>query len=297
VEARKERDALENDFEAIMETRISNLIEDNGMFMQLPIFSDIDLFFPPLDFELDSPPQVLAVSPRNHIVLDRSYLLKPGLEIEDVAKIEAQTEKTGVSALVVQSGGVATYPSVVPELASYDEMVETVIHEWIHQYLAFFPLGSSYFGSAETRTLNETVASLAGGEMAAAFLGRYPEPVPPPPEPAVAADFNFAEEMRSLRQRVEDLLNAGKVTEAEELMDTKRADFEEAGVYFRRINQAYFAFHGTYADTPASIDPIGPKMELLRKRAGSIGAFVRLARSLGSEDELDALLARQEAEG
>jgi hypothetical protein len=79
-------------------------------------------------------------------------------------------------------------------------------------------------------------------------------------------------------------------------METKRADFEEAGAYFRRINQAYFAFHGSYADTPSSIDPIGPKMELLRKRAGSVGAFVRLARDLAAEDELDELLARQEGE-
>ena len=295
-EAREEREALENDFEAIMETRISDLLEDNGLYMNPPIFSDIDLFFPPLDFELDSPPRVLAVSPRDRIELDRSYLLTPGLELEDVTAIEAETEESGVSALVIQTGGVATYPSVIPELASYDDMVETAIHEWLHQYLSFYPLGRSYFGGAEMRTLNETVAHLAGGELAAAFIARHGEPVAPPPPPAVAPDFVLAEEMRSLRTRVGELLDAGMVAEAEQLMEAKRADFEEAGAYFRRINQAYFAFHGSYADTPSSIDPIGPKMELLRKRAGSVGAFVRLARDLGSEDELDELLARQEAE-
>jgi hypothetical protein len=296
-EARRERDALENDFEDIMESRISDLLEDNGLYMNPPIFSDIDLFFPPLDFELDSPPRVLAVSPRDRIELERSYLLTPGLELEDVEAIEEETEDTGdVSALVVQTGGVATYPSVIPELASYGDMVETVIHEWLHQYLVFFPLGRSYFGGEETRTLNETVANMAGRELAAQFIERHVEPVPPPPPPAVAADFVLAEEMRSLRQRVQDLLDAGEVGQAEELMETKRADFEEAGAYFRRINQAYFAFHGSYADTPSSIDPIGPKMELLRKRAGSVGAFVRLARDLAAEDELDELLARQEGE-
>jgi hypothetical protein len=176
-------------------------------------------------------------------------------------------------------------------------MVETVIHEWLHQYLTFYPLGRSYFGGQETRTLNETVVNVASHELRDQFLDRYPEPLPPPPPPAIAPDFILDEELHSLRTRVEELLDAGEVEEAEQLMKDKRADFEEAGVYIRRINQAYFAFHGTYADTPASIDPIGPKTELLRKRAGSVGAFVRLARGLTSEDELDELLARQEVEG
>ena len=100
--------------------------------MNPPLFSDIDLFFPPLDFELDRPPKVLAVSPRDHIELDRSYLLAPGLEPEAVAAVESETEETGVSALVVNTGGVATYPSVIPELETHRDVVETAIHEWLH---------------------------------------------------------------------------------------------------------------------------------------------------------------------
>ena len=78
--------------------------------------------------------------------------------------------------------------------------------------------------------------------------------------------------------------------EAERLMSEKRDEFQSKGVYIRRINQAYFAFHGSYADTPGSIDPIGPKLQSLRDRAGSAARFVRLARGISSESDLDRLL-------
>ncbi len=292
AQARRERDAIENDVEEILEGRISDFLRDQGLVMNPPLFSDIDLFFPPLDFELDRPPKVLAVSPRDHIELNRSYLLVPGLEPEEVAAVESETEETGVSALVVNTGGVATYPSVIPELDSYGDMVETAIHEWLHQYLAFYPLGRNYFRGGEARTLNETVASLASSELADLFMERYGSPSPPPSPPVgTPTDFDFRAEMRSLRLRVEDLLAQGQVERAERLMGEKRDDFEEQGIYIRRINQAYFAFFGSYADTPSSIDPIGPKLQRLRDGAASVTDFVRLVRGLTSQADLDRLLA------
>jgi hypothetical protein len=291
AEARRERDAIENDAEEVLEGRISNLLRDEGLVMNPPLFSDIDMLFPPLDFELDRTPKVLAVSPRDRIELDRDYLLAAGLEPEEIAAIERETEEEGVSALVVTSGGVSTYPSVVPELASYGDMVDTAIHEWLHQYLAFYPLGSSYFRSAEARTLNETVANMAGSELAGLFIERYGSPVEERPAAEPSSDFDFRSSMRALRMEVEALLSEGRIEEAERLMDRKRDEFEVEGVYVRRINQAYFAFHGSYADTAGSIDPIGPKLETLRERTGSAAAFVLAARSLTSEDELDRLLS------
>ena len=297
--ARRERGTIENEIEEILEGRISDFLADEGLAMNPPLFSDIDLFFPPLDFELDRPPKVLAVSPRDRIELDRNYLLAAGLEADAVAEIESETEESGVSALVVNTGGVATYPSVIPELGSYHTIVETAIHEWLHQHLIFYPLGRSYFSGQEARTLNETVANLAGRELADLFMERYGSPTPPAP-PAqtsaqtggrLAGDFDFRAEMRALRLEVEELLAAGRVEEAERLMDEKRDEFEGNGVYIRRINQAYFALYGSYADTPSSIDPIGPKLQRLREQAGSAVEFVRLARGLDSEAALDRLLA------
>ena len=37
--------------------------------------------------------------------------------------------------------------------------------------------------------------------------------------------------------------------------------FFDNGIHIRKINQAYFAFYGTYADGPASSNPVGPKIE------------------------------------
>ncbi len=291
TEARRERDGIENDVEEVLEGRISDFLQDQGFAMNPPLFSDIDLFFPPLDFELDRPPKVLAVSPRDHIDLDRSYLLAPGLDADDVAAVEEETEETGVSAVVVNTGGVATYPSVIPELASYDQMVETAIHEWLHQYLSFYPLGRNYFSGSDTRTLNETVANLAGRELADLFIDRYGSPIPPAAPAEAPRNFDFRAEMRALRLQVEELLAQGRVAQAERLMQEKRDEFEANGVYIRRINQAYFAFQGSYADTAGSIDPIGPKLQRLRERTGSAVEFVRLVRSLTSEADLDRLLA------
>jgi hypothetical protein len=96
--------------------------------------------------------------------------------------------------------------------------------------------------------------------------------------------------MRALRQDVEAMLADGRIEEAEALMAAKRDEFEEKGVFIRKLNQAYFAFHGFYADTPASIDPIGPKLQALLDSSGSPGEFVRAASRITSRAELDEAL-------
>src|SRR3990172_2028448 len=61
AEARRERDGIENDVEETLESRISDFLRDQDLAMNPPLFSDIDLLFPPVDFELDRPPKLLAV--------------------------------------------------------------------------------------------------------------------------------------------------------------------------------------------------------------------------------------------
>jgi len=206
-----------------------------------------------------------------------------------------------VSALVTGVGGVGTYPSVVPPGADYGSLLETVAHEWLHHYLFFRPLGWRYFQDPALATINETVASIAGRELGALVAARYPlsasapagrgdaaEVSPPrPPDP----DIDFNQVMRELRLRVDRLLAEGKVEEAEHLMEEKRRLLVDNGYFIRRINQAYFAFHGLYADTPASSSPTGPKLEELRRRSDSLGDFIHTAARITSEADLDRLLA------
>ena len=310
-----ERAGLQNRVQDIIEGRMTSIIRDQGLAMRPPLFSDLGLVFPPVNFQLAAPPRVLAVSPRDHVELSVSHLLSPGLDITTVEDIERQAESAGdpakyphgVSALVINSGGLAAYPSIVSNLDSYESLIDTAFHEWTHQYLAFFPLGSRYYQSNDLRTLNESTANLSGHSMAVIYFQRYahfsPEPSATPqptqapspsagPGASLAPAFDFNAEMRTLRRQVDDLLAAGKIEEAEQLMDQKRDEFQTKGIYIRKLNQAYFAFHGSYADTPGSIDPIGPKLQTLLDRMGSPGAFLRQAATLTSRADLDVLLGR-----
>jgi hypothetical protein len=301
-DAEKRLDALENDVEDVIEGRVTAVLKDQGLALEPPLFSDLGLVFPPVDFEIDATPRVLAVSPRERIELRDSYLLEPNIPPPEIDQIEREAESDnvdgrGVSALIIRTGGLSSYPSVVFEDAPYDSLMETVFHEWLHSYLIFFPLGASYFGSSEARTLNESVANIGGKELARLYFERYGSPAetcgadPTPvasPKPVPA--FDFTGEMRALRQQVEAMLAEGRTEEAEALMAAKRDEFAAKGVFIRRLNQAYFAFHGFYADSPGSIDPLGPKLQTLLERAGSAGEFVRVASKITSREELDAAL-------
>jgi hypothetical protein len=272
------------------------VVEDEGLTTSLPLFSQVRFVFPPLDFEFHQPPSVLVISPRDHISLDQAILLRRGLTSEQVTALEEETAASGVSSLVMNISGIATYPSTVPEYASYEEVLETVAHEWLHQYLFFHSLGSHYFDNATLRTLNETVANIGGRQIADLVQQRFPLPQPSfaaadgaPEEPRI----DFKAEMHELRLEVDRLLNEGKVGEAEALMEEKREFLAESGFYIRKINQAYFAFNGLYGDTPASSSLIGPKMVALQRLSPSLGDFIRSVAGITSEEELDRLLAER----
>jgi hypothetical protein len=296
-EQRKEQQQLENKVEAILEKRVSSVVEHEGLTTSLPLFSNVRFVFPPLDFEFDQPPRVLVISPRERISHDQAILLRRGLTNEQVLALEEETAATGVSSLVVSIGGIATYPSTVPEHASYEDALEIVAHEWLHQYLFFHPLGSHYFDNDTLRTLNETLANIGGREIADLVQQRFPLPQPNHVAAAEAAReeprIDFRAEMHELRLEVDRLLSEGEIGEAEALMEEKREFLAENGFYIRKINQAYFAFHGLYGDTPASSSPIGPKMLELRRLNPSLGAFIRSVADITSEDELDRLLAER----
>jgi hypothetical protein len=302
-DAEKRLAELENDVEDTIEGRATAVLDDQKLTLEPPLFSDLGLVFPPVDFEIDGTPRVLAISPRERIELRNSYLLEPNIPLPEIEQIErdaesANTDGHGVSALVIRTGGFSSYPSVVFEDAPYDSLMETVFHEWLHSYLIFFPLGQGYFGSSETRTLNESVANIGGKDLARLYFERYgtldqacgAQLSPSATQAPAASGFDFTSEMRALRRQVEAMLAQGQVEAAEALMAAKRDEFQTKGVFIRRLNQAYFAFHGFYADSPGSIDPIGPKLETLLERVGSPGEFVRRASGVTTRADLDALL-------
>jgi hypothetical protein len=296
--ARRERDRLENTVQAVLEERVARVAEEAGLKSSFPFFPRVRWLFPPVDFEFTAPPNVLAISPRERIYLESTRLLKSDLTLEDIEKVERRWEAKGVSALVVGVGGVGTYPSAVPYDGDYGHLLETVAHEWLHQYLFFRPLGSRYFRGPALATINETVADMAGSELGELAAERYPLSAGLPAgqagageAPTPTPEIDFDQVMRELRREVDGLLAEGKVAEAESLMEERRQFLADHGYFIRRINQAYFAFHGLYATTSASSSPIGPKLEELRRRSDSLGDFIHTAARITSEADLDRLLA------
>jgi len=91
--------------------------------------------------------------------------------------------------------------------------------------------------------------------------------------------------MRDIRRQVDSLLSAGKIDEAESYMNTMQQFLMTKGYYIRKLNQAYFAFHGIYADSPVSIDPLGGQLHQLRAESRSLKDFL---------DRVDNIVSRQE---
>ena len=289
---RAERSEMSNTVQRILEGRLTRVIKEAGLTRRF----GGDVVWPPVNIEFQDPPSVLVKSPRSEIRIESEQLLEGDLPIERAEQLEAKAERDGAtSALVVRIGGIAMYPAIIPEDADYAFVMEDIAHEWMHHYLFFTPLGRRYFSSGKLTTLNETVADLAGRELGARLVAEYPLGPSYVSSGGVMASpagaIDFVAEMRALRRQVEALLADGKIEEAERLMEEKRRYLADNGYYIRKLNQAYFAFHGSYADSAGSIDPIGPKLDALREESVSLKAFVERARELTSEADLDRALA------
>jgi hypothetical protein len=247
---------------------------------------------PPVLFRSTPLPMVLIVSPRDAIREDAHINLIPDVPLEQQVALEDHVDKAfNVSSLVEDIGGVGLYPTMVAETNNLNWLAEVISHEWTHNYLTLRPLGMSYMDSPVLRTMNETTASISGKEIGRTVIERYyPELLPPeqpaqpanpqpsPAQPPQPPPFDFNKEMHETRVRVDQLLAEGKVDEAEAYMEARRKIFWENGYTgLRKLNQAYFAFHGAYADQPlgaAGEDPVGAAVRKLRTQSPSLVAFL-----------------------
>ena len=286
------REALRNDVEELLESELAAVIAEAGLRRGSGPFQAV---FPPVDFRLDSAPTVLAVSPRDRIRLAETVLLDSDVEVaEREAVEETLAADHNLSALVLPIAGLAAYPAIVSGTRDLRRTLEIVAHEWLHQYWFFYPLGFNYFASAEMTTLNETAADIAGRELGdlayERLTGIRPPPPPPAPSPTDSDEpaFDFGDEMRETRRTVDALLAQGLIDEAEWYMEQRRRLFVDNGYAIRVLNQAYFAFHGTYAESPASVSPIAAQLHDLRERSATLGEFIR---TVARFDTYDAFLA------
>jgi len=289
-----ERMTIEREAEGIMARQLGLAAADLGIYNPLDPYWSVHLTFPPVQIKLQVPPQLLVVSPREYIDRLESITLNPDTSQADAVALEDAIEGLGVSAIVVGLGGIATYPSFVNNNYGLRTAIDIVAEEWMHQYLFFRPLGFRYalneLGISQPTdivVMNETLAGMVAAELAAevyaCFYAQFlNQPIVQLAQPA----FDFYGEMGNTRSAVDALLEQGYVEKAEAYMESRRQEFAEHGYYIRKLNQAYFAFYGSYANQPGFENPIGADMQALREKSNSLADFVQMASSFTSRNDL-----------
>jgi len=131
-------------------------------------------------------------------------------------------------------------------------------------------------------TINETVAGMVSDEICTIICDRYYAEQKEPGEDT--SDFYL--EMRAIRLAVDDYLARGEVKLAEEYMEQKRQYLASKGYNIRKLNQAYFAWYGTYADEPGSVSPIGVELRQLRSQCDSVKEFLDIVAMMTSRQDL-----------
>ena len=300
IAAEAPRQALADDVEETIEAAISAVLADEG----LATFGEF--IFPPVDIRLTEPPKLLVTSPRNRIARTHDVLLRSDVTLLDRQALEdGLFSDANLSALVEDIGGLATYPASVPTTQSLRWTLQASAHEWLHHHFFFQPLGQNMFANADMVTLNETIASIAGKEIGDhAFVimgGEIPAPAPYVDQAAGDAAaapqaFDFGAEMNQTRRRVDALLQEGDIERAETYMERRRLLFVENGYPIRKLNQAYFAFYGTYADLPASVSPIGEQVRHFRELTPDLGDFIARVAEISDYDEFLRMLRALESE-
>jgi len=288
-----QRATLEGKTRRILEKQINQVLVDQGILNPLDKYLSIKLVFPPVQFELEKPVNLLVISPRERIESQERILLSPNLELEEKEAIESEVDDLGISSLVVELSGFAgVWPTMVAEDLDLRRTLKIVVEEWFHQYLAFRPLGFLYLldsigvrKNSEIVTMNETMAGIVAEEISAQVISTFyqREEIE---DQSNEAGFDFDEEMRQTRRAVDEYLAQGKIEEAEKFMEGKRHHFVAEGYYIRKLNQAYFAFHGIYAYKPASTSPVYDDLTELRRESASLKEFVSKVAAMTSYDDL-----------
>jgi hypothetical protein len=261
--------------ESILQAQIASVLKEEGLVVG-------GQTVPPVLYHMTPAPMALIISPRNVIQQLNNISIQPEMTIEAQIALEDEiAEGLDVSTLIVPIGGIGLYPTMVTQTSNINWLANTISHEWAHNYFTLRPLGISYLTTAALRTMNETAASLFGNEIGRIVIEKYypasaPPPPQPPPDPSETEEdedpppppepvFDFRAEMRETRLNADRLLAEGEIELAEQYMELRRRFFFDNGYRgLRKINQAYFAFYGAYADSRVG------RQETIRSRPWSV---------------------------
>ena len=293
-----QKDDLEDKAEKVLERQVKETLAQLDIYNPMDNSLGFEVTFPPVNFILEQPPHLLVISPRENIERIKEVRLRQDITMEEIAEIEAAIDELEFSSLVVGLGGIATYPAFVSSESSLYYAISTAVEEWLHQYLVFKPLGFQYVlhlvgitQDYEIMIMNETVVGIASNEIGDILYQRYysqyfAESSQVEASETTETEFDFYKEMREIRITVDEYLAQGEIEQAEEYMEQKRLFINSHGYYIRKLNQAYFAFYGTYAAGPTSVNPIGDELRALRSQSDSLSGFINAVASMTSRIEL-----------
>jgi hypothetical protein len=280
--------------EAVLERVVSRAYREAGVARSEPVSLVGDRLFPPVLVALTAPPNILVIAPRTELRVVSTSVMQ-AMDVPAQQALESSADSTGVSSLVAPIGGLATYPSMVLDESSAERVLSSVAHEWMHQYLIFYPLGAGYWNSQQTREINETTAEMIGQEVGGSLSRSLGLSLPaaaaaPASSPPL---FDFRAFMRETRATTEKLLSEGQVDAAEAYMRARRDELQTHGYQIRKLNQAYFALYGSYGEGFAAspANPIPGLLRTLRDRSASLGDFVVQVRGITSLADLQRAAA------
>jgi hypothetical protein len=294
--------------ERVIEDQVQTILRQEN----LAILQKDGVFFPPVISKIIDLPHMLVVSPRASIEMKSGVAIRRSISTQEMNDLEATVDRDlNVRSLLVAIGGLGTYPTMIAGNYGRDFAIGVTAHEWCHVYLTFHPLGFNYGKSGQVTAINETVCSIFEGDVSAAvretFYGAEktarpwqatPTPTPAPgeqPKPEEPQGFNERRELRKIFLAAEERLKANDVAGAEQIMEDGRRFLAENNVFLRKLNQAFYAFYGNYAEGPESFrsDTIGDDLRELRRRSATLRDFMLSVETMTSYDDLKRALGKE----
>ena len=280
---RKKRNSILLKIEKEIQKIVRNQIKVEGLDTK-------GFIFPPVLIKIFDPPLLLVTSPRNLISREKEILLDSSMKNSRKNIIEQKIlAEENLSAVILEIGGLASYPSMIKPNTNFERLFELTAHEWLHQYLIFYPLGRSIFKNNEMNEINETLANIFGKEISKKICTNelykiYCENN----ELTTTTNKNFDYDlfMKETRKNVDFLLKNNNISKAEKYMEDRRKNLEDEGILIRKINQAWFAFHGTYTDSPTSVSPVFSILKKIQEDTENMKEFIDILKNISNYEQL-----------
>lgn len=281
--------------EELLEARVTKVLSENRIIDEWG-----PVHWPPVDFTFESNGLLLMISPKAQISRENEYLLRPGLSLVNQIRIENDIEKSypNSSALVIRIGGVATFPAQIRITSSLHSALNLISHEWLHHWLIFRPLGKAWFKGGELQSINETVANIfaeeIGDDTYELITGHHIDRKPWVPsikntQESQSNQFDFKMEMRNTRQQLESLLAVGRIEDSQNYLEARRMLFVDKGYNIRKLNNAWFAFYGSYVDSGASVSPIESQLRFIRLHSKDLRDFLIAVKDIDRVGQLETI--------